>query len=279
VQLESGTDKLRLRIRSGSTAYPDPKHWTDWQELEPGKDLQRPKGRFFQLAIDLTTSDPLRTPRLKSVRLEANPPLAEGWWTKLKVVESHNAKLVRSAIPFAHEPFNHPRLLELRSKFKLDDVVKDAETEFELITSLARWSASRWERGHLQESYPAWDALEILKLHADGKPVGGFCQQYNIIFLQACLSFAFLVGPYRSAPAITPTCKAAATRSWSFGRISSVSGSTSTGIWRGTPLTRRAECPCPCGSYGVASSINWVMSRRRRSKSSISLKTAGVGKA
>jgi len=41
----------------------------------------------------------------------------------------------------------------------------------------------------LQEGYPPWDALEILGPHADGKPVGGFCQQYNLVFLQACESF------------------------------------------------------------------------------------------
>jgi hypothetical protein len=58
-----------------------------------------------------------------------------------------------------------------------------------LIERLARWSAGRWDRGHLKDAYPPWDALEILKPHADGTPVGGFCQQYNVVFLQACESF------------------------------------------------------------------------------------------
>ena len=31
--------------------------------------------------------------------------------------------------------------------------------------------------------------MEILKPHDDGKPVGGFCQQYNVVFLQACETF------------------------------------------------------------------------------------------
>ena len=83
---------------------------------------------------------------------------------------------MRSSIPFSYEPFNHPRLKELRFRYKLDEVVKGATTELELIERLAVWSAGCWERGHLKEGYPPWDALEILKPHADGKPVGGFCQ-------------------------------------------------------------------------------------------------------
>src|SRR5205085_5956646 len=78
-------------------------------------------------------------------------------------------------------------------EFKLDAVARGATGEFELITRLAAWSSRQWRRGHLREGYPPWDALEILKPHADGTPIGGFCQQYNLVFLQACESFG-LVG-------------------------------------------------------------------------------------
>jgi len=189
VRLDSEAGKVRLRIRSGMTAAPNAKGWSDWQDLESGGELRDPKGRFFQLCVELSTADPLHTPRLKGLRVEASPPRADDWSAKLKVLESHNAEIVRTAIPFAHEPFDHPRLKELRARYKLDEVVKGTKTELELIERLARWSAGCWERGHLKEGYPPWDALEILKPHADGKPVGGFCQQYNLVFLQACASF------------------------------------------------------------------------------------------
>jgi transglutaminase-like putative cysteine protease len=180
---------VRLRVRSGTTPVPDAATWSDWQALEPRGELRDPKGRFFQLAVELSTTDLLRTPRLKSLRVEADPPKAEDWSARLKVTEYRNEEIVRSSIPLAHEPFDHPRLKELRADHKLDAVVKGAVTEFELIGRLARWSSGRWERGHLKDGYPPWDALEILKPHADGKPVGGFCQQYNVVFLQACESF------------------------------------------------------------------------------------------
>jgi hypothetical protein len=60
----------------------------------------------------------------------------------------------------------------------------------ELIERLAAWSSQRWEKiGHLGKAYPAWNACEILAPHEDGTPVGGFCLQFNLVFLQACESF------------------------------------------------------------------------------------------
>jgi hypothetical protein len=70
--------------------------------------------------------------------------------------------------------------------------VRDAKSELEILKRLAVWSSTRWDAGHLGEAYPAWDALEILKTHPDGRPIGGFCQQYNVLFLQACESFGFV---------------------------------------------------------------------------------------
>lgn len=186
----SSTGRVAVRARSGPTPTPDVKTWSNWQALKPeGGELSDLKGRYLQVALDLSTTDPLHTPRLKQVRIEATPEKGGDWTGRLQVVEARNEEIVRSSVPFAYEPFDHPRLKELRARYKLDQVVGEAKDELELMTRLARWSASQWERGHLKESYPPWDALEILKPHADGKPVGGFCQQYNVVFLQACASF------------------------------------------------------------------------------------------
>lgn len=182
--------RVAVRIRSGPTPVIAPQTWSDWQALEPdGGELPRPQGRYVQLRLDVFTGDPLRTPRVKTVVIEATPLKGDGWADHLKVIEASNAEIIRSSIPFAYEPFDHPRLKELRLRYKLDELVSGAKDELELLTRLAVWSARQWERGHLQEQYPPWDALEILKSHADGKPVGGFCQQYNVVFLQACASF------------------------------------------------------------------------------------------
>lgn len=188
-----GEGKISVRVRSGSTYVPDAKHWTAWQDLgEQGGTLERPAGRYLQLAAILKTADPLATPRLKHVVIDATPERPTDWTKELRVVEVQNEEIVRTSIPFAYERFDHPRLKELRQTHKLDDVVSGAKTEFEQITRLAAWSSKQWQRGHLRDAYPPWDALEILKPHADKTPVGGFCQQYNVVFLQACESFGFV---------------------------------------------------------------------------------------
>src|SRR4030095_624238 len=63
-------------------------------------------------------------------------------------------------------------------------------SELDVMLRLAQWACNYWDwPNHITESYPPWDALEILKPHRDGKPTGGFCQQFNVVFLQACESF------------------------------------------------------------------------------------------
>lgn len=159
------------RVRSGPTPVPG----AGWVDGEGG-------GRYLQVTLDITAP-------LKGLRIEASPERPPDWTSRLAVVERRNDPVVRTSLPFEYEPYAHPRLKELREKHRLDEVVKDAKGEFDLVTRLARWASQLWADGHLKDGYPAWDALEILKPHADGRPVGGFCQQYNLVFLQACESF------------------------------------------------------------------------------------------
>jgi len=184
---------VRVRVRSGTTYVPSPKTWTGWMALERDGSLEAPRGRFVQVEVTLATADPLVTPRLSEISLDTAPTLAKDWTKAIKVVDSHNEEIVRTSIPFRYEPFTQPKLKELRERYKLDEVVSGAKTELDILTKLAAWSARqwKWEEWHLDEFYPAWDALEILKIGPDGKPVGGFCQQYDMVFLQACESFGF----------------------------------------------------------------------------------------
>jgi hypothetical protein len=199
VTLSTGPDAksgVSVRVRSGMTFVPGPKTWSDWMPLDRDGSVKAPRGRFVQLEVTLTAPNPLVTPRLSGITLATAPVLAEDDWTKVvRVVDSYNEAIVRTSIPFRYEPFTHPKLRELRTRYRLDDVVSGAQTELDIITKLAAWSSRNWpwQQWHLDEYYPPWDALEILKKHRDGKPVGGFCQQYDLVFLQACESFG-LVG-------------------------------------------------------------------------------------
>jgi len=185
---------VTLRVRSGTTYVPGLSTWSEWIPLASESTLEALRGRFVQLELKLGTADPLLTPRLTGVTLTTEPKVASDWTTGLKVIDFHNEEIVRTSIPFRYEPFTQPKLRELRTRYRLDDVVRGAKTELDIISNLAAWSARqwKWEEWHLDKFYPAWDALEILEIGPDGKPVGGFCQQYDLVFLQACESFGFV---------------------------------------------------------------------------------------
>ena len=182
--------QILIQARSGTTPVPDPKTWSDWQTLNSKRPvLDKPTGRYVQLTIHLRASHSSETPKLTKLTVKTDTKTSAGWPGEINVINSHNENIIRTAIPFQYEPLDHPRLKLLRQTHKLDAVVQGAKSEFDLITRLAAWSSKQWRRGHLGEGYPAWDALKILQSHKDGTPVGGFCQQYNLVFLQACESF------------------------------------------------------------------------------------------
>lgn len=191
---------IKLHMRSANAPDIDSTLWSEWREIKSGDAIKDLTGRYIQVRADLTAMTRLTSPRLRGIRIVTDSPEPDDWSSKLKIMEAVNPRIVRSSIPFKCEPFDHPRLKELREKHKLDDLVKDAKSELDLIERLAKWSAGCWDKGHLKDIYPVWDALEILTSHADGKPIGGFCQQYNLVFLQACEAFgipgrAISIGP------------------------------------------------------------------------------------
>ena len=183
--------RIVVRARSGDTYVPAAKSWSDWQTLgQKGGIIEKPRGRYVQAGFGLSTRDPLQSPRLRSVHVEATPVGPDDWTARLRVLEEHNEPIVRTSLPFEYEPLEHPRLKKLRAECKLDEVVQGATGELELMLRLAQWACNSWDwPNHITEYYPPWDALEILRPYKDGKPTGGFCQQFNLVFLQACESF------------------------------------------------------------------------------------------
>lgn len=186
--------RITVRVRSGTEYVPSPDTWSEWAPLAQDGILKAPRGRYVQVALTLATTDPLATPKLTEVSITSDPKVANDWTSNLKVADIHNEEIVRTSIPFRYEPFHQPELKELRERYHLDEVVGGAQTDLEIISKLAAWSSQAWpwEQWHLDQFYPPWNALEILKKAPDGKTVGGFCQQYDLVFLQACESFGFV---------------------------------------------------------------------------------------
>lgn len=212
LELRSEGDAVTVQARAGASPAESAAGWSAWRDLPAqgtaGRRFrwEQPPGRYLQVRLVLSTTDPRRSPRLLGVSLRAEPRAAADWPRRVRVVSSHNERVARSAVPFEYEPLDHPVLRRLREQERLDEVVRGATTELELLSRLAAWSAGRWKHpGHIGRVYPAWNAAEILAPHADGQPVGGFCQQFNVVFLQACESFGFVgravsIGPDAAHP-------------------------------------------------------------------------------
>ncbi|MFO1501324.1 MAG: transglutaminase-like domain-containing protein [Verrucomicrobiota bacterium] len=189
---DSAGGKVLMRARSGETYVPEPQHWSEWTDLGEAGGTFEPRGRYLQVAVELTTLDPLQSPRVKSLVIESSPVIGTNWTSEVQVLDAQNEQIVRTDIPFQYEPLDHPRLKQLREQYRLDELTRGATNELDLLLRLAQWACNAWDwPNHITEAYPPWDALAILKPHADGKPVGGFCQQFNVVFLQACESFGF----------------------------------------------------------------------------------------
>lgn len=191
---EPDSASVVYRQRFGNTPIPDAtwtKHGPDF--AGGAQMLSATPGRYMELQVVIIGDDPRTSARLKSVGVLATSRRTNDWTMALKLTAQHNPAIRRTSIPFAYEKFDNPELKQFREENKLDEVVAGAQTEWELIEKLCIWTTKRWEKGHLNKIYPAWNAREILKQADDGTPIGGFCQQYNLVLLQACESFG-LVG-------------------------------------------------------------------------------------
>jgi hypothetical protein len=200
-QLDAG--QVEVAVRRGTTYAPDDEHWSKWEPVVGlNTELPAAEERYLQVRLIVTTTDPRRSPQLRGIRLSADVKPADDWSKHVRVVAAPTTRLVRASIPFVYESGSHPQLKKLREQFKLDEVVAGAKTEWEKITKLAAWSGVQWSKrvGHLGTVYPKWDALDILTKHDDGTPIGGFCQQYNLVFLQACESFGIRGRPVSLGP-------------------------------------------------------------------------------
>lgn len=148
--------------------------------------------RFFSVYVTLPMVEPEVTPRLTAIRIRTEIAAEPSWSDKLKITGKQIPKLVYPEEWFHFEKLDHARLADFRKQFALDEVVKGCTTDLQRMEKLAVWTSQQWTKGHLGKIYPKWDAFEILKKHDDGTPIGGFCQQYNLVFLQACESFGMV---------------------------------------------------------------------------------------
>jgi len=119
-------------------------------------------------------SDP-RTPRLAPdeawagaglARLDADtsvePWTVGGRQLTVGTITVDNARVQPARYPFRYQPYDEPRLHELRERYALDDLLATAPTEFEGMVRLRHWARSQFQRHHYQPLMVDFDALTVL---------------------------------------------------------------------------------------------------------------------
>ena len=173
--------RVELAFRSGRSPVYEAALWTDWQ---PASAAVPPGHRYLQWRAVLASRDPLRTPLLRSVAVEAKvhrQPIP-AWAAALKTVAFHNERIRYTSMPFEYEDPLHPRMVALRRKYKLDAVVSGSASETEQLVKLRDWVSRQWKYQPPAVHYPAWDADEILRRKY------GFCVQYAVVLMQTAIS-------------------------------------------------------------------------------------------
>jgi transglutaminase-like putative cysteine protease len=173
--------RVELSFRAGSSPVYDATTWSGW--LPAG--VAYPSGsRYLQWKAALFSTNSLATPSLHSVAVEATveKDSVPAWTKGLRVPDFHNEEIRYTSMPFEYENPLHPRMVALRKKYKLDEIVADASSETEQLVRLRDWIAHQWKICAPEEHYPAWDADEILTRKY------GFCVQFAVTMMQCAIS-------------------------------------------------------------------------------------------
>jgi hypothetical protein len=81
---------------------------------------------------------------------------------RITVQGVHNERIIRSPFAFHYQPWDEPRLHELRRRYHLDRVVAPAASEFQAMRLLRDWTRGRFRRRDYQPIMADFDALAVL---------------------------------------------------------------------------------------------------------------------
>lgn len=168
--------------RSGPGPNYDPATWTPWAPADAP--VHPPdKAQFFQWRLTLTTKHPQATPVARAVKIEATLS-AEPPNTAARVTEADNPPVANSSYAFSYLSHDEKRGERLRERWKLDEVIRPAKSEFEKLLYLRNWVRHQWEDGWNSgeiDLCPPWDGMTILEL-ASRKLSLGMCTHYATVF-------------------------------------------------------------------------------------------------
>lgn len=179
---------ITWQARYGPSPDPLAEYWSEYRTVGGGAELSavlgNPGCRYFQWKAILKTTNPQLTPVVRTVTVERDITRLDRLPDNIYVLEIENPEILYSSLYGAYERWDEPKLKELREREKLDDVVADSRTQFEMMVMLCDYVSKRWVWVSPIPQYPAWDAIEILD-RIDKEGGGGMCIHFSIVLIQA----------------------------------------------------------------------------------------------
>jgi len=188
--------KVRYYFRKGLDSSPFSEGWEPYQFIGEGASLEFEIGgidlnrRYVQFRAELSTTNPLKTPVVKSVRIEAELNQRVPLHRNIQVVEADNPVIKYSSLEWEWEKADRPEFKELRELENLDEVVAGSRTEFDAQVKLLDYVTRRWRHTSPMPEYPGWDAKSIINRinYAGG---GGMCIQFNNTLAGLCMAYGW----------------------------------------------------------------------------------------
>ncbi|MDP2981792.1 MAG: hypothetical protein Q8O92_00495 [Candidatus Latescibacter sp.] len=131
-----------VQVRFGASPRADDPSWTPWSASESsGEFTGLGNRRYFQWKAALSSTNPLKTPKIKNCTLAAAwEDLSPNKEVGVSVEVVRNGHVARSSYPFTYENILHPELEKYRRNAQLDKVVEGASSEFEVMMRLLNWA-------------------------------------------------------------------------------------------------------------------------------------------
>ncbi len=157
--------KAALQVRFGASPREDDPSWMPWASLAcSGEYTDLEKRRYFQWKAILATSNPLASPRIRSFSVESSwDCVSPNRELGICVNVMRDGHVSRSSYPFQYENLLHSELEKFRENAQLDEIVKGAGGEFEVMMRLLNWAY----RIPVTEDRYSWNWNDTVKLEKD----------------------------------------------------------------------------------------------------------------
>ncbi len=114
-------------------------------------------------------------------------PLAKTEGPKVEILAYDNGDVSPWIEFFTFDSPKHPKIAQLRTEYKLDELIRYAKTDIERAAVLKKWVAGALRFGTpAPDVFSDWSAVALLARAKKGQVV--WCGQAAMVFQQACLS-------------------------------------------------------------------------------------------